>query len=420
MTTSSWNTLTWRRLCYLLLGFPPRLAAFILTVVLISLGAGLSIFVFGAFILSAGLLFARGCAIAERRLMSDFLEGEPAPERVYPRGEGSLFQRLRTLVTDPQTWLDVAWVGLAFLTTLLTWSLSVAVFTLGACSLLGPVIVLLFNGPLAHLDGSSGLGELLGIPMPWLFDIGLYVLLAIVFLRFGPTVIAGLTALQTGVGEQLLNSRARQESRYDDLLESRHSAHQAEAEALRRFERDIHDGPQQRLVRLKMDLARARRHMSDSPEKADDLLAKAMTQTQDTLAELRNLSRGIAPPILVDRGLAAAVEEAAAGSDIPARCSIQLSPLPPHIEQAAYFVVAESLANANKHSGANRILVELVTLDDRLQITVADDGIGGASSAKGHGLSGLATRIHGLGGSLTVNSPAEGPTILEAVIPCAS
>ncbi|MDO5065744.1 MAG: sensor domain-containing protein [Propionibacteriaceae bacterium] len=420
MISSSWNALTWRRVSYLLLGFPLHLAAFVITVVLVSLGAGLIVMIFGAFVLAAGVLFARYCAIAERQVAQTLLGSAPAPEVVYRRGSGTAFQRLRTLLTDPQSWLDVAWVGLAFVTSTLTWSLLVTLLAVGIGSLLGPIAVLVFNGPLAHLQGSMGLGELMGLPMPWLFDLGLYLLLAIAFLRFGPAVIAGLASFQAGVGELLLNSRARQEQRYDDLLGSRHAAHRAEADALRRFERDIHDGPQQRLVRLNMDLARARRKMGTSPEAADELLAQAMQQTQDTLAELRNLSRGIAPPVLVDRGLAAAVEEAVTGSPIPARCSVAVPAMPPHIEHAAYFVVAEALANANKHSAATQILVEVGSVGKEVMITVADDGVGGAAASKGHGLAGLEQRLHGLDGTLTVTSPTGGPTILEAVIPCAS
>lgn len=420
MTTPSWNAITWRRLGYLLLGFPLHLAAFTVTVTLVTLGLGVSILVFGAFILAAGLLFARACATAERQVMHTLLGGAPAPQLVYRPAHGSRLQRLRILLTDPQSWLDVAWVALAFITSVLTWSLTIILLTLAVGSVLGPIMVLVFNGPLGHLDGSMGIGELLGLPMAWLVDIGLYLLLGFAAVRLGPAAIAGLTSLQSGVGEFLLNSRARQEQRYDDLFDSRQAAHRAEADSLRRLERDIHDGPQQRLVRLNMDLARARRKMATSPETAEDLLVQAMQQTQDTLAELRNLSRGIAPPVLVDRGLAAAVEEVVANSTIPARCSVTSLALPPHVEQAAYFVVAEALTNANKHSGAQRILVEVLGEPDAVQITVADDGAGGADLAKGHGLAGLEQRLRGLGGTLTVESPAGGPTILEAVIPCAS
>ncbi|RRD49841.1 sensor domain-containing protein [Arachnia propionica] len=420
MTTPSWNAITWRRLGYLLLGLPLHLAAFTVTVTLVTLGLGVSILVFGAFILAAGLLFARACATAERQVMHTLLGGAPAPQLVYRPAHGSRLQRLRILLTDPQSWLDVAWVALAFITSVLTWSLTIILLTLAVGSVLGPIMVLLFNGPLGHLDGSMGIGELLGLPMAWLVDIGLYLLLGFAAVRLGPAAIAGLTSLQSGVGEFLLNSRARQEQRYDDLFDSRQAAHRAEADSLRRLERDIHDGPQQRLVRLNMDLARARRKMATSPETAEDLLVQAMQQTQDTLAELRNLSRGIAPPVLVDRGLAAAVEEVVANSTIPARCSVTSLALPPHVEQAAYFVVAEALTNANKHSGAQRILVEVLGEPDAVQITVADDGAGGADLAKGHGLAGLEQRLQGLGGTLTVASPAGGPTILEAVIPCAS
>ena len=198
----------------------------------------------------------------------------------------------------------------------------------------------------------------------------------------------------------------------------------ADAAALRRLERDIHDGPQQRLVRLAMDLGRAQHHLASRPEAAQAVLADAIAQTRETLDELRALSRGIAPPILADRGLPAALAALAARSTIPAEFDAgplgqQLSQrLDPAAETAAYFVIAEALANAAKHSHAGRCVIGLRHGHRTLRVWLTDDGVGGAALVKGHGLRGLDHRLHAVGGRLTVTSPAGGPTTVAAELPC--
>jgi hypothetical protein len=198
----------------------------------------------------------------------------------------------------------------------------------------------------------------------------------------------------------------------------------ADAAALRRLERDIHDGPQQRLVRLAMDLGRAQHHLASRPEAAQAALADAIAQTQETLDELRALSRGIAPPILADRGLPAALAALAARSTIPAEFDAgppgqQLDRrLDPAAETAAYFVIAEALANAAKHSHARRCVIGLRHGHRTLRVWLTDDGLGGAALVKGHGLRGLDHRLNAVGGRLTVTSPAGGPTTIAAELTC--
>ena len=194
----------------------------------------------------------------------------------------------------------------------------------------------------------------------------------------------------------------------------------ADAAALRRLERDIHDGPQQRLVRLAMDLGRAQHHLASRPEAAQAALADAIAQTQETLDELRALSRGIAPPILADRGLPAALAALAARSTIPAE--FDAGPLDrrldPAAETAAYFVIAEALANAAKHSHARRCVIGLRHGHRTLRVWLTDDGVGGAALVKGHGLRGLDHRLYAVGGRLTVTSPIGGPTTIAAELTC--
>ena len=221
--------------------------------------------------------------------------------------------------------------------------------------------------------------------------------------------------MQTGLIRAMLSWH----SEVSRLQTSRAAVQRAEADTRRRLERDIHDGPQQRLVRLRMDLARAQRQAEKDPAAASAIIRGAMDQTQQTLDELRQLSRGIAPPVLIDRGLAAAITEVATRSSVPVTVSTELPDLPDHVSQAAYFVVSEALANLNKHSGATAAGVDARVVDGALLVRISDNGIGGASTAKGHGLAGLVERLNGVDGRLFITSPTGGPTTLEARIPCA-
>jgi signal transduction histidine kinase len=192
----------------------------------------------------------------------------------------------------------------------------------------------------------------------------------------------------------------------------------AEAESLRRLERDIHDGPQQRLVRLTMDLGRAKRQVADDPARATKTLDAALAQARETVAELRSLSRGIAPPLLVDRGLAAALEEMLNQSSVPVTSRIDVpAQLPPHVETAVYFVVAEALTNVAKHSHASSAEVSVVLDGVELEVRVEDDGVGGAHPSKGLGLAGLRQRLAAVDGTLDVSSPDGAGTALVARIP---
>ena len=218
--------------------------------------------------------------------------------------------------------------------------------------------------------------------------------------------------MQAGLRRALLTGVAEMRSQITTLEGQRRAAVSAEATALRRLERDIHDGPQQRLVRLAMDLGRAQQQFDADPEAARRTIDEALAQTRETLDELRSLSRGIAPPILVDRGLPSALAALAGRGVIPVDLSIDPAlgtpegRLDPAVESAAYFVVAESLTNVAKHSQATVCRISVGRTGDALRVEIADDGEGGAHISKGHGLAGLADRVHAAGGRLDVASPA--------------
>jgi signal transduction histidine kinase len=242
-----------------------------------------------------------------------------------------------------------------------------------------------------------------------------------------PLVARAGFAVQAGLGRELLSTASTIHRRISGLEHERDTARAsavaavtAEADALRRLERDIHDGPQQQLVRLAMELGRAQHHFDTQPELVRAALADAVVQTQEALNELRALSRGIAPPVLTDRGLPAALSALAARSVVPVALDVRATGrrLTAGVETAAYFVVAEALTNAAKHSQARRCTVGMRDDEGRLRIWVTDDGRGGAALAKGHGLQGLADRAQAVGGRLVVESPDGGPTTITAELPC--
>ena len=207
--------------------------------------------------------------------------------------------------------------------------------------------------------------------------------------------------------------------RIAELTATRAAALDAHATELRRIERSLHDGTQNKLVATTVLLGAARRMLARDPDGAEKLLERAQGSAEEALAELRAVARGILPPVLADRGLAGALSGLAAGSavpcsvevDVPARCAAS-------VESTAYFVVAEALTNIAKHSGATHAEVAARTRGPRLWVRITDDGTGGADETGGSGLIGIRRRIEALDGALTVTSPLGGPTTLEVELPC--
>ncbi|WP_202869208.1 sensor histidine kinase [Kribbella antibiotica] len=192
----------------------------------------------------------------------------------------------------------------------------------------------------------------------------------------------------------------------------------AEAER-RRMERDLHDGAQQRLVSLAMTLGRAKNRLGEKDPAVRSLIEEAHSEALQAIAELRDLTRGLHPPILTDRGLDAAISAVAARSPVPVRVSVDVEPRPSlTVESIAYFVVTEALTNVAKHAAAARAEVRITRVGDVLRVEVTDDGRGGARAEDGSGLQGLADRVAGVDGQLSLVSPVGGPTVLTAEVPC--
>ncbi|HEY2479397.1 MAG TPA: histidine kinase [Solirubrobacterales bacterium] len=222
-------------------------------------------------------------------------------------------------------------------------------------------------------------------------------------------------------GADLRPTRERElTERVDVLTETRRGALDVQAAELRRIERDLHDGAQARLVALSMQLGRAEEGLADRPEIAA-LIRQARSEATAANAELRDLARGIAPPVLSDRGLAAAVEALGTRSPVPVTVDAELSRrAAPVVESAAYFVVAESLTNVAKHAPGAHATVTIRLNGDTLDLVVGDDGPGGADVAAGGGLDGLRRRVAALDGDFEIASPAGEGTRIEVMLPCGS
>ena len=406
----------------------------------LSAAVGLLLVVGGLGVGTVGSLLPGGSSVAARALAVARWPGDLEwwrIGRVRSRvgGAPGTGQRPRSRETadtaDPGLWLDLAHAVLVLPVVLLTSVLTVLWWFVGVATATYPLRSQVTPGslrPMTLYAGSdrSHVALSLGLTSP-AERLAFAITVAALLLGTLPLVTRVCVAAQAGLGQALLSTMSALHRRISGLELERDTARAqavaavtAEAAALRRLERDIHDGPQQQLVRLAMELGRAQHHFDRDPELVRAALADAVVQTQQALDELRALSRGIAPPILTDRGLREALSALAARCLVPAE--LDAGPLSRRldaaVETAAYFVVAEALTNVAKHSHARRCTVGVRHSGGILQVRVTDDGVGGAAAAKGHGLQGLADRVQAIGGRLRVSSPEDGPTTITAELPC--
>ncbi len=276
-----------------------------------------------------------------------------------------------------------------------------------------PQLVRVFHGS-RSLAGTVGIGSIF-----WLFTVAVWAVSGHGYfwpiwtlLGVGMVVAAHTAAVLLSVPQQMAE-------RIETLTSSRAGAVNVQESELRRIERDLHDGAQARLVALGMNLGMAEQKLAQDPERAGELLAEARAGAEEALRELRALARGIHPPVLTDRGLEAAVTALANATPQHVALSVDVPTRPPSaVETAAYFVVAEALANAAKHSGSDWLDIRIATVGRHLELEIRDDGMGGADP-NGSGLVGLRHRVEALDGSLQVTSPPGGPTTVYAELPCA-
>ncbi|MGO9080428.1 MAG: histidine kinase [Streptosporangiaceae bacterium] len=320
-------------------------------------------------------------------------------------GRAGLAQRLgrraRWLLADPATWRDLLWL--------------VADVAVGWVLAVAPAL-LVTAGLVTTITGIA----LPHHPDAW--HASLLLLLGLSVLAGGLWAAPRLLAVYGRFARLMLGPTRNAELmlRVDHLAQTRSESLDTGAAEMRRIERDLHDGAQARLVAMGMTLDAVEQLMDSSPAAARALLAEARESSAKALAELRDLVRGIHPPVLADRGLAEAIRALAIdlplrvefGSDLPGR-----PPAP--VESAAYFAVSELLANASKHAGACRAWIDIRYAGDALQIMVSDDGSGGADPARGTGLRGIERRLAPFDGVLAISSPLGGPTVANMEIPCA-
>ena len=395
---------------YVLSSLPFAIASFVVIVTGLSLAAGLVIIWVGIPIGIATLYAAYGFASVERVRLR--MRGTHIDWVKQPRREGSVWRRMLGVFADAGLWRAVLHGVVILPVVCVTWSVVLTWWAMAAGGLTGWIWES-FGG----VDsGAKALMALLRVPVAgWVFDLVVGIL-AVVTL---PWVVRGCAAAQAALGKALLSpTRGSLERRITQLAHAREQLGQAESGALRRLERDLHDGPQQTLIRLGMDLAAAERRLAEGDVGAATTLVAGARQMVDSVIQaLRALSRSIAPPILAERGLEAALLAAASTSAIPVTVRYTLSAEPSQAAAtAAYYVACESLANAAKHSGASRVEIFVGADDeDRLLLEVSDDGHGGATILPGHGLAGLRDRICALDGRLSIGGTPG--TRITAVLP---
>lgn len=374
------------------------LAGLLVSVLTIPLGVGL-------LLTPLALRSVQALARRERDRLSRWV-----PEIVAPHAPST---RLRAAWSDPVTYRTLCWLVVHATLGLLLGLLGVLIPLFAVRDSTFPLY-----WPLAPEDAAStSLG--FGVAHTWL-DAASVCLLGLGWIVVVLALAPGMARLQAAPGRRLLTAPpgADLSLRIAELTASRAGALDAHATELRRIERSLHDGTQNRMVTVTVLLGAARRMVARDPEGADELLERAQSAAEQALGELRTVSRSILPPVLADRGLEGALSGLAASCgvlcdidvDAPERCAAS-------VEATAYFVVAEALTNISRHSGAHRAFVTVRGGAGRLRLRIEDDGHGGADEEAGTGLSGIRRRVAAHDGTLTLSSPPGGPTVVEVVLP---
>jgi signal transduction histidine kinase len=411
-----WTTLrTWRALVHSLLDILIGAITFSVILVLLVLSTVLLI-TFPLALPFAFALFAvaQGFGAMERSRAEALLDVRlPSPHP--PLTATSWFGRLRERATTASRWHEIGYHLLLLPMGALTFAVNIAAWC-GSLALIGlPLYVSALPGDSAEF----GLFDVSAGPAAWIAC-----LIGVV----GFVLVAPWTSVATGYVESVVVRAMLGPSRSSDLeaavtrIEASRVAAVDSADAeRRRIERDLHDGAQQRLVALAMDLGIARERFDEDPDQTRRMVTEAHEEAKAALVDLRDLVRGFHPAILEDRGLDAALSAVVARSPVPVQLDIDVTRRPPaSIESAAYYIVTEALTNVAKHADATSARVSIARRGDRLAIDISDNGRGGADAANGTGLTGLAERVNGLGGWFNVMSPPGGPTSVMVELPCGS
>jgi signal transduction histidine kinase len=399
-----------RGLVHIVLAYAVNLPLFILgvlSVVLIPLGLGV--------VLAPAVLVAiRTVTNLQRNLAMDWHGVRiPEPYRPEPADAAGPVGRLKWVLSDPATWRDLLWSLLNVPVALVLGVLAAGLTVYGLeGAFVAWWVALLADygwGPF-WMIGDYGTAGVAGTAVLGVALAALSVPLGGMFLKAHALFAQSLLA----------PAKHALEERVQRLTETRSETVDASAAELRRIERDLHDGAQARLVALSMNIGLAEEMMKHDPETAQRLLAEAREASGTALTELRDLVRGIHPPVLAERGLDGAVRALALTLPLPVDVHIDLpGRAEAPVESAAYFAVAETLANVVKHSGARRSWIQIEHSRGRLLMIVGDDGTGGADPGAGSGLRGIERRLAAFDGTMAVTSPPGGPTVVTMELPCA-
>jgi len=416
IVTRPFRLQAWKELAYLLLGLPVGVVTFTVVVTGVALGVSLLITLVGIPVLVATAYADRGLAWLERRRAA-LVVGRPISDPPYRRPErpGALAW-LKALAVDPQTWKEAAWMVVVFAVGLVGFVVAVVLWTVALWAVTFPVYWWALPHDAVPQVGGEG-DELALDTWPLAIAVGAC---GLVLLVVSPWVCSLLAQGQARLARVFLGPGAAT-ARLGELTRSRAAAVDAQTVELRRIERDLHDGAQARLVAATIDLGLAQEKLEVDPVEARRLVEAAQAETKEAIGDLRRLVSGIAPAVLADRGLDAALSGLVASCRVPVSLEVRLPErLPEAVEVAAYVVAAESLTNVQKHAEATTASLQARVQDGRLVVEVTDDGRGDAAAVPGSGLDGLAARVTALDGRLLVTSPAGGPTVVRAEIPCVS
>jgi signal transduction histidine kinase len=407
---------TWLAMTQHLAGLFIGLVVFTIFTVVLSTGVSLLVVALvGLPLLGVTVHLAHWFARAERARFA-LLTGVRIPAWPCPNSAGragfrwGIIPRWR-MWTEGATWAELTYPLLRLLVSAVAVTISIGAWAVGLIMLTLPAYA--WSLP----NGGPTLGDTV---LHTRAELSLAAVVGALVLLAAPQLTRGLGTADTALARLFLGPRQDLAARVTELEVSRERVVDAAEAERRRIERDLHDGAQQRLVALAMELGRAKAKFADDLDAARELVDQAHVQAKEALTELRNLVRGVHPPVLTDRGLDAALSGLAALCPIPVDVHVDVPVRPKSsVEAVAYFMVAEALTNVAKHSRAShaKVVVEGHGYPGTLTVMVSDDGIGGAD-IDSPGLSGLADRVSGVDGRLSVESPAGGPTIIAAELPC--
>jgi signal transduction histidine kinase len=390
----------WLAVAYLLLGVITSAVFFVAALALAAIVFGLTFAGIGLLLVVPWFAAVGAFARAERA-MAGWVD-VPIPERPTYAVHGVWIGALRRAWSDAARWRQVAFIAANVLVGPVFYAIGVLPYAVVAQLAFGANVVPFWN---LHVSGG---GLLLSLPVIALL------------LAAGPRVAIWVARRKAAFAAWFLgpDRLAEAEQRVSALKGQREDILDAVARERRRIERNLHDGVQQQLVAIGLDLAMAAGHLDRDPERARELVLQARDKVQGSIGELRQLGRGLRPAILEDRGVDAALSAIVAGAPIP--ISVRVEPdldLDTDVAETVYFIANEAIANILKHARARVASVHVIGVGDRVRVTIHDDGSGGADVSEGTGLAGMRARVHGVDGTLTITSPRGGPTTITAELP---